>query len=193
MLKEKVDVGGRVYSNRPDSPLFLEEVPAICVTFGQETNEVFVGTDFKPKEYLRHLTLVITAAVDSAKDPDADINESQEAEDYLDWLMEQVEHAVEDDWRLAKRLTGYSPTKHTPGLTHGSKQTTTATYEVTTDDERRLLVQDTTYVFPYITHTYRDKRLPDFLEYYAALIRVGSNEETVDRVLLDAEGELSHD
>ena len=190
MLKDNVDVGKRVFQNRETSPLFLEELPVVCVKFGHEVNDVIVGSEFRPKEYQRELTVTISAVVDDTINPDVDINENQQGEDKLDWLMEQVEHAIEFDWRLARRLPGFSVANKTPGLTFGSRQTGTVTYSVETDDERRLIAQDTTYVFPYNTHTYRDLKLPDFNAYYAAIIRVGSDENTTDRVLLDAEGEL---
>lgn len=188
LLKDTIDVGGRVFSNRATSPLFLEELPALCVTLMDETTEVLAGSTFLVKEYRRDLTAVITVAVEDVEDPAVPINENQKGEDYLDYLAAKVERELFYDYRLARRLPGFDPNTNMQGLTHGVRLTGVATYDVDTEGDRRVIAQDLRFTYPYQSPGYKDLILPDFNGYYAAIIRVGSTEETTDRVLLAAEG-----
>ena len=190
MLKDEVDVGGRVYANRPTSPIVLEELPSVCVYFGDETTDVIAGSGFHVKEYERKALLVITIQVEEIIDPTTPINESTKGDDYLDFLGHQAERAMFHDWRLARRLPDFDPEERRAGLTHGSRLEGVSTYEPETEGERRVIAQDLRFLIPYRTPGYKDLKLDDFQSYYAALIRVGSDETTIDRVLLAAEGEI---
>jgi hypothetical protein len=188
LLREKIDVGGRVFSNRATSPVFLEELPAVCVTLMDESTEVIAGSQYLVKEYRRDLNVTITVAVEEVRDPDSNINENQKGEDYLDYLALQVERELFYDYRLARRLPGFDPNTNMVGLTHGVRLTGVSTYDVDTEGDRRVIAQDLRFIYPYQSPGYVDLILPEFSEYYAAIIRTGSTEETVDRVLLAAEG-----
>ena len=91
---------------------------------------------------------------------------------------------------LARRLKDFDPNTNYEGLTHGNRLVSVTPYEVDTDSERRMLAQDLRWVVPYQTNAFVDKKYDSFEAYKADIIRVGSTAETVDRVLLSAEGEL---
>src|SRR4030042_1295142 len=58
LLNKKVDVGERIFLNR-SNPLFLNELPAVCVSFEGETEiSVIVGSSHCPKQYERALKSV---------------------------------------------------------------------------------------------------------------------------------------
>lgn len=193
MLKDKVDVGERVFTCRPTSPLFLQELPAICIYYGEENANVWSGSEFFVKEYRRDLPITITIAVEDIVEPEDDIEESQKGEDYLDYLGVQVENELFYDRQLARRLPDFDPNTNFKGLTHGSKLDSVDAYDVQTEDERRVIAQDIRMIYPYQSPGYLDLRLFGFNQYYAAIIRVGSTETTTDRVLLAAEGDIPND
>lgn len=192
LLKDEVDVGGRVFANRTESPFVQEELPAICVTFTNEPAKVIVGSSYLPKEYEKALGVTISGVVEEGNVPGVELDTGDAGEDYLDWLMGQAEEAINADKRLSKRLEGYNPATNREGLTFGAVLVNTVTYDVDTKSEKRLIAQDKTFIFPYNTKAYSNIRLNDFLTYYAAIVRVGSTEETVDRVLIAAEGDINN-
>jgi len=193
LLLEKIDVGGRVFACRPTSPLFLDELPAVCIYYGEETTETWSGSEFIVKEYQRHLPITVTIAVEDIVNPEDDIDTSDKGEDFLDYLGSQVERELFYDYRLARRLPDFDPNTNFVGLTHGSRLEGVTPYDVETEDDRRVIAQDIRMIYPYLCPGYLDLRLETFAEYNAAIIRVGSTEETTDRVLLAAEGVLNEE
>jgi hypothetical protein len=188
MLLDAVDVGGRVFAGRGNSPLLLNELPACMITFAGEDNKMIVGSEFKVKEYQRDLNLVVTlVAEENISD---EINTSNTAEDKLDYLAEQVERAFFDDWRLSKRLPQSADLHDGEGLSFGHRITSVASYDVDTEGDRRVVALDIRILIPYNSAGYSKAKLKDWLDYKADIVRVGSNEHTVDRVLLGAEGKM---
>lgn len=191
LLREEVDVGGRVFACRPTSPIFLEELPSICVYFGIEENETWIGETFYPKEYRRHLPVAITIAAEDILEEQDTLNVSNRGDDYIDWLGLNVERVLAYDYQLARRLPDFDADKKFQGLTNGSKLDSTVPYEVETDTDRRIIGQTLRYIYPYITPVYLDLRLPDFKSFYAAITKVGVTDETVDPILIEMEGEFN--
>ena len=186
MLKDSLDIGGRVYANRP-SPIFLQELPVCLVSFQTEPAKVIVGDRYSPKEYQRDLRVNIDIMVDQPVDPDTSLNESQKAEDYLDFLTWQAEQAMFGDWLLAERLPDYDP-NNPCGLTLGMSLISTDPYNVDTDSDRRIIAQRSQFEVPYETSAYKDLRFSTFEEYNIKINRVGYDENTVDPTLIEAEG-----
>jgi hypothetical protein len=114
----------------------------------------------------------------------------EDADDYLDYLGEQVERLLFHEWELFRKLPDYDPTGDTEGLTLGSALLSTKPYHVNTESGRRVAAQDLTFALPYRSATYLDKRLSDFNSYKADIIKVGADETTTDPVLISAEGEF---
>lgn len=187
MFKDEVDVGNRVFANRP-SDAFLEELPCLFLFFEDEPTEIIVGDRFGVKVYQRTAQLNVCVVCEGLRTPDE--SAKNKGEDFLDFLGHQVEQAFYNDWRLARRLKDFDPNTNYEGLTHGNRLVSVTPYEVDTDSERRMLAQDLRWVVPYQTNAFVDKKYDSFEAYKADIIRVGSTAETVDRVLLSAEGEL---
>lgn len=191
MLKEKVDVGGRVFINRAKSATFIEELPAINITFSDEENKVIVGSEFFPQYYQRNASIIITIAAEEIIAVDDELNTSRKGEDFADYLADQIESALGDDWNLSKRHHDFeenNPEK--TGLTFGHQITGSSLYEVEVDSERKIIAMDIRVTFPYEKKARPIKRYGYFESYLADIVRVGATDETVDPVLVSAEGDL---
>lgn len=173
MLKASVDVGNKVYPNRP-SRIFLEEAPCVLVYFGNEAIEVESGDRYCAHEYNRTLQLKIDIL-------------SLEDEDHLDYLGAQIENAFREDWFLGKSLTDYSES-NLIGLSRGTTLASIIPYNVNTDSEIPIYGQTININCPYITSEYTGVK-PDTWESYDFEIRRTDGIET-DPVLSAGEGEL---
>lgn len=162
MLSAKVDVGGRVFTGRPNSPLFISELPAINIHFADEPAEINVGNAFFVKEYLKTANVVITVVVENQLAPDEDPRTTNRGEDYADYLGGQVEKAFHDDWMLARRLEGFDPDTNYLGLTHGSKLVGTFPYDVESEAEKTCIGYVLRYEIPYADDGTPDRRYPYF-------------------------------
>lgn len=189
LLKEQVDVGGRVYVNRP-SPIFLEETPCVLVYPSTEQNTVISGDEYNPKVYQRNLILNTDVLVTEQIRPDTDYLDNQAADDLLDDLCEQVEKAFHDDWYFFRLLKDYDSAEAQGGLLMGMAQTSTTAYVIDTDGERRIVAQRITWDLPYEDDAFKDKKWPSFNEFYSYFMRVGWDENTVDPILREAKGTL---
>ena len=189
MLKGKVDVGDKIFTSRP-SPVFISEVPCVLIYFQEETNKIIRGDKHNPHEYERDLKLCVDVLVAENIDPDADVNESLDTEDRLDFLGAQVEHRLGDDWTLSQDLPGYNPNdSESDYLSLGIAHEGTSSYNIDVSAERRISAQRATYSVPYITEAYANKKYSTFEEYKADFLEVKDG-ETQDHVLISAEGEI---
>lgn len=159
MLTAEVDVGGRVYTGRQNSPLFKSELPAIHIHFGDESAEVNVGSEYFVKTYLKKMQVNITAVVANQVSGDSDLS-VLDAEDYLDDLVHQVERAFHDDWMLARRLEGFDENSDYFGLTHGNKLLGSITYDVESDSDVTCIGSVLKYELPFEDDGYPDRRYP---------------------------------
>lgn len=194
MLKTRVDVGGRVFANRP-SPLFLEELPCICVHFGPEPTTVITGSPKIPRDYERNLTLYVDIINDDPIDEESTPEQSQKNEDFVDEIAFYIERAFDDDIFLAKDLPDYNPRDKTKdaraiGLTYGRVLSSTDPYNADSKGDRRVIGSRLSWQLPYGTSAVIDKKLEDFNEYNAKFQKVGATEDTVDPTLLEAEGTI---
>lgn len=191
MLLDEVDVGGRVFVGRPNAPLFIETLPAVNIHFGEEPADVNVGDRYHVKDHIKKLETVVTVVVENQLELNEDPYETNRGEDFLDYLSAQVEYAFNDDWMLARRLPNFDPNTNYTGLASGIRLLGTLTYDVESEATRTCIGQSLRYEIPYVSKAYTDRRLSDFREYYAAIVRVGVTEETVDPVLLEILGDLT--
>lgn len=193
LLKNKVDVGRRVFPERP-SPIFIQEVPCVLVYFVSEPVDIIVGDTYSPKEYQRNLRVSVDVWTNATIDPEdieenPGVNDSQDAEDRVDYLAWQVERAFSDDWLFAQMLPGYDA-NNPQGLTMGMRLVSTDPYNVDVESETLAIAQSLQWEIPYETSAYVDKKYADFAEYQTDIMRVNWDENTVDPVLLSAEGKL---
>jgi hypothetical protein len=173
MLKSAVDVGGRVFANRPD-PCFLSEAPCVFVYFGNESIDIESGDRYCAHEYERTLSVKIDIL-------------SLESEDHLDYLGEQVENALGHDWFLGRNLDGFSETNRI-GLSRGMTLASVEPYEVNTSSENTAYGQTITVNVPYIYDNYSHEKPSTWKEYYFEIRRTDG--VTTDPVLSAGEGEL---
>ncbi len=164
MLSEQVDVGGRVFTGRPNSPLFTSELPAINIHFADEAAEVNVGSEYFVKEYLKKAEVIITIVVENQLQPYEDPFVTNRGEDFADFLGAQVENAFKDDWMLARRLDGYDADFNYHGLTHGSALKGTFAYDVETEGQTTCIGTVLRYGIPYDDDGTPDRRYPYFTE-----------------------------
>lgn len=188
LLKSEVDVGGKVFPNRP-SPIFLNETPCVLVYFATESAEIIVGDKYNPKEYERTPQVNIDVLSDEVINPAANPNESQETEDRLDFYSWQIEQAIWGDQLLAKNLDGYDP-DNPCGLTLGISLLSNEPYNIDTGSDRRIVAQRNAFSVPYNSIAYREYRYKTFEEYNMKINKVGWDLTTVDPTLNEAEGKL---
>lgn len=173
MLKATVDVGNKVFPNRP-SPLFLNQAPCVLVYFGNEAVEIESGDRYCAHEYERTMSLKIDIL-------------SLEDEDHLDYLGGQIEEAFGVDWFLGKRLAEYS-TSNRIGLSRGVTLASVTPYSVDTSSENTIYGQTLTMNVPYIFDNYSNEKLVPWEEYYFEIRRTDGVE--TDPVLSSGEGDL---
>ena len=193
MLTEKLDVGGRVFINRT-SPPDENEIPCALVSTDEETARAIGGTEYVARVRQRGLLVNIDILVTEEIRPGTGQHKNEAADDYLDRLGWEVEQAFDDDLFFEKLLNGFDVNKSVnTGLLLGQRLVSTTPYSTDSKGGTRLLGQRIQYELPYETETQGNKKYDDFLEYYAAIIRDGSTVDTVDRVLIAAEGETTDD
>jgi hypothetical protein len=190
LVKNNVDVGGRVFANRPD-PVFLSELPCALVYFSDEQNDIIGGDTMRPRVYQRNLRLNVDILVEEQLRPNTNKALNQAAEDLCDKLADQCERAFFNDHLFAKSLPDYDAnTNWNIGLLLGSRLAATTPYNTDSDGETRIVAQRLQWELPYDTALQGDKKYKNFLSYKADIIRINSDEDTVDRVLREAEGEF---
>ena len=189
MLRDEIDVGGRVFMNRP-SAIKSEEMPLVIVMMDESKNDVWSGDPEHVKSYKVQLQVNITVAVEQIADSETTPDMNDAGPDFLDWLSYQVERAFKRDPMLALRLDGYDPNSNYLGIIHGHRIEGTSTYEVETESEKTILAHQIRIVITYDEDGYVDTRFDNFEQYYAAIIRPGSTEETVDRELIEMQGDV---
>lgn len=188
LLKQEVDVAGRVFPNRP-SPLFITELPCVLVYFASETSKIIVGDLHCPKEYERDARVNIDVMAAEAINPDQEINENTNTEDLLDYLSWQIEQAINGDYLLAKNGPEYDE-KNPCGLTLGISLLSNEPYNVETGSEKRIIAQRNHFSVPYNSTAYREYRYKSFDSYNMKIQKVGWDIATIDPTLTEAEGNL---
>tara|TARA_Y100000310_G_scaffold344838_1_gene459892 strand:- start:12948 stop:13598 length:651 start_codon:yes stop_codon:yes gene_type:complete len=187
-----VDVGGRVYVNRP-SPRLLDTIPCVLVHPGNEGLAPNIGDTYTVDEYKRTFTMYVDIMVEEQLRPDEDPDFNQEAEDVLDLLGKQAERLLIRDNTLSRKMPGFDPNTTEEddeiSLCGGLTITDVSPYNIDTEGDREILTQRIVLSIPYYTEENSNRKLPDFLYYKVDTIRVNSDETTVNRVLLSAEGE----
>ena len=189
MLKDEVDVGGRVFMNRP-SAVAIEELPLVIVMMDDEEDEVWAGHPEHVQEYKINQKVSITIAVEQIQDGGTNPDLNENGSDFLDWLSYQTKRAFKKDYVLAQRLTGYDPNTNYKGLVHGHRFTGASTYEVEVENERKILARQIRLELPYEEHGWVDTVFDSFEQYYAAIIRPGSSEGDTDRELIEMQGDV---
>ncbi len=168
LLVDSVDVGGRVFLNRPH-PVFFDSLPCVLVYAAAEPVEVIVGDQYSPKEYQRNLRLNVDIVVEEQCRPDVDPESNMAAEDLADKLAWQIERAFSNDWTFARRSPNFDPNANAPGLLLGLRLVDTTPYSIDGEGDVRLLVQRMQWELPYESPAYVDSKYRDFLEYYAEM------------------------
>ena len=176
MLKDAVDVGGRVFMNRP-SAVNTEELPLVIVMMDEGEDEVWAGTNECVQEYKVNQRCAITIVVDQRSDGGDDPDQNEQGADYLDWLSYQVKWAFKKDYSLAQRLDGYDPNTNYKGLVYGHRFTGHSTYEATVENERKILARQIRLELPYSESGIVDTVLNSFEQYHATIgnIELGGN------------------
>lgn len=185
LLVDNVDVGGRVFVNRP-SPIFVEELPLVNVFFTSEKPELWSGDDVIPHIYRRHLKCVIHVCVAQPVN-DGPVNTVNTAEDEVDLLADQVERSLFDDRFFEKKLTGYdSSTRDNDGLLAGVILESVTPVIVDTESETRIVSQELVFNLLYYKSTQSTARTDPFLSYYMEINR----DTEVDPILIAGDGDV---
>jgi hypothetical protein len=179
-------VGQHVFLNRP-TVVNEEEIPAILVYFEDEPVTLLAGSEDNPDQYRRDLTINVDVIVQDALTAEG----HSAGEDAIDALGDQIEQAMFDDYRFAKLIPGYNAnTNYTCGLLLGLRLLSVRPFDVDTEGDRRIIGQRLQFQLPYQKPAVKDKKYDAFLQFYDAVTRVDSDEDTTDRVLIDGIGEL---
>ena len=185
MLKAAIDVGGKVYLNRPN-PVLTYDCPFATIYFSTETTEVKEGDRYVPQLYERKLGLVIDVCDEQPVDPD----KLQRVEDRLDLLARQVEREFSKDIFFQRRLDGYSNEITDPGLIAGLRLVSTIPDSLQLNNDRVLATQSLTFEITYTDEAFVEKKGGIFESYLMQINRVGWDGSTVDPTLIEAQGEF---
>lgn len=163
MLSNHVDVGGRVFVNMVNSPIFVEELPCVNVTFSEEPADNWVGISPGIKSYKKNMQVVITVVV-AKRHVDGDgHSDYQRSFDYLDSLSESVEACFNDDSTLARDLPDFDAEYNYGGLCHGAFLNGSLPYDAETETETPCIATAIRYTVPYDTDASADRRYVDFV------------------------------
>lgn len=186
LLTEKVkNIGGRVYVNRTDAAL-RNNLPCINIFNVDEDNEIKSGTKNVVQVYERSYKLQIDCCAEQPNNVDGE----ETLLDKLDELARQVERYIGDDYFLNKRLDSYNGNPEDDGLASGLNLMRTEFHDVA-DDEGIVGAQSLIWEILYLDEAFIDYtgRADVYEEYLLQIRRVGSDEDTVDPVLIAAQGD----
>lgn len=185
LLKDAVDVGGRVYLSEPN-PIIFDRLPVVAIYFLNEPIEISAGDRYIAREYERKLNLAIDIIAEQQVDPDGALK----VENLLDGLGRQVELAMFNDNFFWKRLTTYTGENSDPGLLQSSILVNTTPHAVKTDSEKILAAQRLDFELTYLDNVFVEHKADIIESYMMEIRRVGWDESTVDPVLIAAEGDF---
>lgn len=180
------EVADRVYVGRPN-PVMFSELPFVLIMPITETVVKQGGSEYLPLDFDRIMSLSIFIAVDRPTDP----SESLLVEDRLDVIGRKIEKAFNNDRRFQKLLSSWSgDICGDDGILSGS---TIRSVEVDLESEAEstIAVMQLNYELLYEDRTTSEKRENLFESYLWELRRVGWDDDTVDPVIIAAEGDLT--
>lgn len=187
LLLAEAGFGDKVFIKRINTPLLLEDTPNINIHFGSETRKVVEGSKYFPKCYECELSCALTIICDNQiYDETDDIakTQNQNAMDFVDQKGVEIEQLFQHDWRFARRLPTFDANTNYFGLIDGYTLEDINTYDIEAANQVTYVGQTLRFVLRYMSKAYLDYRLPELKEIYAAIMRVGYTNETVDPVLL---------
>jgi hypothetical protein len=179
------DVGGRVYVGRPNQ-VMRDHLPFILIMPLNEVVSELGGSRFVPHDYERIMTAEILVVAEQPNDP----GESETAEDRLDTIGRKIEKGMRDDQRFQKLLSSWEGNFGDEGILSGSRLASVST-DLESESETSVAAMQLTYELLYEDESFNTKRETDFESFLIELRRVGWDSETVDPVLIAAEGEVN--
>lgn len=179
------DVGGRVYVGRPN-PVLRDQLPFILIMPLNEAVTEQGGSRYMPQDYERVMTATILVVVEQPNDP----GESETAEDRLDTIGRKIEKGMREDKRFQKLLDSWEGNIGDEGVLAGSRLASVST-DLESESETSVAAMQIVYELLYEDESFNEKREVTFDSFLAELRRVGWNEETVDPILIAAEGDVN--
>jgi hypothetical protein len=184
LLKSAVDVGDRVYLHRVRG-LDVCDLPAVCLGFESEENDVHSGSAQGPTSYLRTLSLYVDVFAENPIDP----SKTFRVEDRLGSFSRQVELAFFNDLFFSKRLSTNTNSLSDPGLVSGLVLGSVRLFDVEMAN-RDIVCQRTNFSVSYLDEIYADNKYGFFESYLAEIRKPDWDAETVDPILISAEGDI---
>lgn len=166
LLRQYVDVGGRVFMSRPD-PLFLTELPCLLVYMSEEPAD---GKSSEPRYYTRKLQ--INVDILHSDRPNIVGDEDNELDDFLDSRAFEVEWAL-----LHERYLGLVDKE----WLHDVNLINTSAVEMIFDGEQAVHALRQTFEVLYETIALTDTTLDEFLRFQSKY-RIASDVEETDLV-----------
>ena len=179
------DVDDRVYVGRPN-PVLRDQVPFVLI---MPLNEVVTeqgGSRYVPQDYERIMTAAILVVVEQPNDP----SQSEIAEDRLDTIGRKIEKGMREDGRFQKRLSSWTGQIGDIGIIAGSRLASVSV-DLESESETSIAAMQLTYELLYEDESFNTKREKDFESFLIELRRVGWDSETVDPILIAAEGDIN--
>jgi hypothetical protein len=164
MLSENVDVGNRVFEARPNSPLFLDELPCINVHFTSEVISPSSGSKYYAKEHERVVDTIVTVCVENQLKKNENFLKTQRGQDYLDVLAQQVEDSFIGDRFFSKRLTDFDPNDNYDGLACGNKLNDIVVYDIESETNKTIIGKVLRFQVRYVGRSWDHKRYPWFTD-----------------------------
>ena len=193
-LKEKLDLGGRVFYNRPSEVIVKREAPCALLFVPSEKKDLETGDKYIGDSYVRSMRLEVTIC-EQMKDKEG----VEGLQERLDDHTKMIEDYFKNDNFFAKQLAAYDPDQWKfefderglgliAGLGFDDLQT-----EIFSENESHFGAQQTSVVLHYQDDGFvTDKKYPYWKGYLAKIMKYGYDESTVDPVLIEAEGDFNN-
>ena len=179
------DVGGRVYVGRPNQTM-RDQLPFVLIMPLVEEIANQGGSQYCPQDYERVMTATILAVVEQPND----YLQIEGAEDRLDVIGRKIEKAMREDKRFQRRLSSWTGQISDTGILAGSRLESVSV-DLESESESSIAAMQITYGLLYEDDSDNTKREKDFESFLIELRRVGWDSETVDPILIAAEGDVN--
>ena len=188
LLKDSLDVGGKVFTIRP-SELLQDELPCVTVTYGACMLEAFEGSQHSTKEYECKQTVFIDILAQESHTPSIAIDQAAAAEDLLDSLARQVLLEVGDDSFFNKQYVDYDQDadNSTTGLVAGHLFRSIEPYNFKGKDNKVFIGNRMELQVEYREVVAKVKRAVPFDSANMKINKSGYDDDTVDPTLLESQ------
>ena len=176
-ILSKADLDVKKIEQSKPTPDLLNQVSVVTVYNGTETPSIISGTEFVPQQYQKQFQLHI----------DVITTDLPNAEEWLDEQSGKIEDALGADPFL-ERITKEIDPEACTNFMMGARLEDVSPFSSESDAEHVWYGTGITYTYIYDQSVVPDWKLKEFLSYFVQITKTNVDQNTVDPVLIEAEG-----